>query len=104
MKLEYKSMFIGIVLGAISVSAIFFIFSDVEKEFSYSTGDKKQDKNIEVSIERIIENGEDLANVVIEGKGDVSRKELEEELERMLEKQGIDKDKTKLNVEIKIES
>ena len=97
-------MFIGIVLGAISVSAIFFIFSDVEKEFSYSTGDKKQDKNIEVSIERIIENGEDLANVVIEGEGDVSRKELEEELERMLEKQGIDKDKTKLNVEIKIES
>ena len=104
MKLEYKSMFIGIVLGAISVSAIFFIFSDVEKEFSYSTGDKKQDKNIEVSIERVIENGEDLANVVIEGEGDVSRKELEEELERMLEKQGIDKDKTKLNVEIKIES
>ena len=104
MKLDYKSMFIGIVLGAISVSAIFFIFSDVEKEFSYSTGDKKQDKNIEVSIERIIENGEDLANVVIEGEGDVSRKELEEELERMLEKQGIDKDKTKLNVEIKIES
>ena len=104
MKLEYKSMFIGIVLGAISVSAIFFIFSDVEKEFSFSTGDKKQDKNIEVSIERIIENGEDLANVVIEGEGDVSRKELEEELERMLEKQGIDKDKTKLNVEIKIES
>tara|TARA_X000000950_G_C13720316_1_gene579946 strand:+ start:39 stop:353 length:315 start_codon:yes stop_codon:yes gene_type:complete len=104
MKLEYKSMFIGIVLGAISVSAIFFIFSDVEKEFSFSTGDKKQDKNIEVSIERIIENGEDLANVVIDGEGDVSRKELEEELERMLEKQGIDKDKTKLNVEIKIES
>ncbi|RZP21042.1 hypothetical protein EVA24_07840, partial [bacterium] len=96
MKLDYKSMFIGIVLGAISVSAIFFIFSDVEKEFSYSTGDKKQDKNIEVSIERIIENGEDLANVVIDGEGDVSRKELEEELERMLEKQGIDKDKTKL--------
>ena len=60
MKLEYKSMFIGIVLGAISVSAIFFLLGDVEKELSFSTGDKKQDKNIEVSIERIIENGEDL--------------------------------------------
>ena len=104
MKLEYKSIFIGIVLGAVSVSIIFFLFGDVEKEFSFSTGDKKQDKNIEVSIERIIENGEDLTNVVIKGEGDVSRKELEEELERMLEKQGIDKDKTKLNVEMKIES
>ena len=104
MKLEYKSMFIGIVLGAISVFAIFFLFGDLEKEFSFTTVDKKQDKNIEVSIERMIENGEDLTNVVIKGEGDVSRKELEEELERMLEKQGIDKDKTKLNVEMKIES
>ena len=104
MKLEYKSMFIGIVLGAVSVSTIFFLFGDVEKEFTFTTLDKKQDKNIEVSIERMIENGEDLTNVVIKGKGDVSRKELEEELERMLEKKGIDKDKTKLNVEMKIES
>ena len=104
MKLEYKSMFIGIVLGAVSVSAILFLLGDIETEFSFSTGDKKQDKNIEVSIERIIENGEDLTNVVIKGEGDVSRKELEEELERMLEKQGIDKDKTKLNVEMQIES
>ena len=104
MKLEYKSMFIGIVLGTVSVSAILFLLGDIETEFSFSRGDKKQDKNIEVSIERIIENGEDLTNVVIKGEGDVSRKELEEELERMLEKQGIDKDKTKLNVEMKIES
>ena len=104
MKLEYKSMFIGIVLGAISVSAIFFLFGDIEKEFSFSKGDKKQDKNIEVSIERIIENGEDLTNVVIKGEGDVTRKELEEELDRMLEKQGINKEKTKLNIEMEIQS
>ena len=104
MKLEYKSMFIGIVLGAVSVSAILFLLGDVETEFSFSTGDKKQDKNIEVSIERIIENGEDLTNVVIRGEGDVTRKELEEELDRMLEKQGIDKEKTKLNIEMEIQS
>ena len=77
MKLEYKSMFIGIVLGAVSVSTIFFLFGDVEKEFTFTTLDKKQDKNIEVSIERMIENGEDLTNVVIKGKGDVSRKEMD---------------------------
>ena len=104
MKLEYKSMFIGIVLGAVSVSAILLLLGDVETEFSFSTGDKKQDKNIEVSIERIIENGEDLTNVVIKGEGDVTRKELEEELDRMLEKQGIDKEKTKLNIEMEIQS
>ena len=69
-----------------------------------STGDNNQNKNIEVSIERTIENGEDLTNVVIKGEGDVTRKELEEELDRMLEKQGIDKAKTKLNIEMVIQS
>ena len=104
MKIETKSFLLGISAGIIGVLTFILIIGDVETEFSFSTGDKKQDKNIEVSIERIIENGEDLTNVVIKGKGDVSLKELEEELERMLEKQGIDKDKTKLNVEMKIES
>ena len=47
---------------------------------------------------------EDLTNVVIKGEGDVTRKELEEELDRMLEKQGIDKEKTKLNIEMEIQS
>ena len=49
-------------------------------------------------------NGEDLTNVVIKGEGDVTRKELEEELDRMLEKQGINKEKTKLNIEMEIQS
>jgi hypothetical protein len=104
MKVEYKSMFLGIVLGASSVFSILFLISDVETELSFSTGNKNQNKKIKVSIERTIENGEDLTNVVIKGEGDVTKKELEEELDRMLEKQGIDKKKTKLNIETKIES
>tara|TARA_Y100000589_G_scaffold91362_1_gene85990 strand:- start:279 stop:593 length:315 start_codon:yes stop_codon:yes gene_type:complete len=104
MKIETKSFLLGISAGIIGVLAFILIIGDVETEFSFSTGDKKQDKNIEVSIERIIENGEDLTNVVIKGEGDVTKKELEEELDRMLEKQGIDKEKTKLNIEMEIQS
>ena len=104
MKIETKSFLLGISAGIIGVLTFILIIGDVETEFSFSTGDKKQDKNIEVSIERIIENGEDLTNVVIKGEGDVTRKELEEELDRMLEKQGIDKEKTKLNIEMEIHS
>ena len=104
MKLEYKSMFFGIVLGAVSVSVIFLLLGDVETESFLPAEDKKQEKNIEVSIERTIENGEDLTNVVIRGKGDITREELEEELDRMLEKQGIDKEKTKLNIEMELQS
>ena len=104
MKLEYKSMFFGIVLGAVSVSVIFLLLGDVETESFLLTEHNKQEKNIEVSIERTIENGEDLTNVFIRGKGDITREELEEELDRMLEKQGIDKEKTKLNIEMEIQS
>ena len=104
MKVETKSMFLGIALGGIGVFAILFLIGNVETEFSLSTGDNNQNKNIEVSIERTIENGEDLTNVVIKGEGDVTRKELEEELDRMLEKQGIDKEKTKLKIEMEIQS
>ena len=90
-------------MGLVSFS-ILFLIGNVETEFSLSTGDNNQNKNIEVSIERTIENGEDLTNVVIKGEGDVTRKELEEELYRMLEKQGIDKAKTKLKIEMEIQS
>jgi len=104
MKIEIKSFLLGISVGIIGFLTFIYIIGDVETEFSFSTGDKKQDKNIEVSIERTNENGEDLTNVIIKGEGDITRKELEEELDRMLEKQGIDKEKTKLNVEMKIQS
>ena len=104
MKIETKSFLLGISAGIIGILTFILIIGDVETEFSFSTGDKKQDKNIELSIERIIENGEDLTNVVIKGERDVTRKELEEELDRMLEKQGIDKEKTKLNIEMEIQS
>ena len=104
MKLEFKSMFFGIVLGAVSVSVTFLFLGDVKTDFFLTTEHNKQEKNIEVSIERIIENGEDLTNVIVRGKGDITRKELEEELDRMLKKQGIDKEKTKLNIEMEIQS
>ena len=104
MKIEYKSLFLGISLGILGVFSVLFLFGNVETELSFSTGDNKQDKNIEVSIERTIENGEDLTNVVIKGEGDITREELEEELYRMLEKQGIDKEKTKLNIKMEIQS
>ena len=51
-----------------------------------------------------MEDGEDLTNVVVKGNGDVTREELEKELERMLEKQGIDKSKTNIKVEMEINS
>ena len=104
MKLDYKSMFFGIVLGVVSFSVLFLLLGDVETESLLPTEHNKQEKNIEVSIKRTIENGEDFTNVFIRGKGDITREEMEEELVRMLEKQGINKEKTKLNIKMEIQS
>ena len=104
MKIEYKSFFLGISLGIVGVFSVLYLFGNVETEFSFEAGDTKKNKNIEVSIERIIENGEDLTNVVIKGKGDVTKEELEEELEKIFEKQIIDKEKTELNIEMEIQN
>ena len=55
MKVEYKSMFLGIFAGIVGVFIILFVLGNVETKFSFTTGDpnKKKDKNINVSIDEI---------------------------------------------------
>jgi len=106
LKVEYKSMFFGVTLGVVGVFAILFLLGDVETEFSFSTGENenKMDKNIDVRIEKTIENGQDLTNVVIKGSGDVTREDLDKELERLFEEHGINKNDSNINVEMEITS
>tara|TARA_B100000586_G_C19741247_1_gene273904 strand:+ start:139 stop:453 length:315 start_codon:yes stop_codon:yes gene_type:complete len=104
MKIEYKSLFLGISLGIVGVFSVLYLFGNVETELSFATGDTREDKNIEVRIDKTIENGEDLTNVVLKGKGDVTRDELEKELDRILKKQGIDRKTTNMKIEMEIQS
>ena len=106
MKVEYKSMFLGVTLGVVGVFAILFLLGDVETEFSFSTGENenKMDKNIDVRIEKTVENGQDLTNVVIKGSGDVTKEDLDKELERLFEEHGINKNDSNINVEMEITS
>ena len=104
MKVEFNSMFLGIFAGIVGVFIILFVLGNVETEFSFTTGDpiKKKDKNINVSINRTIDNGEDLTNVIIKGNGNVTREELDTELERLLKEHGIDKNNSNINIEMEI--
>ena len=104
MKIQYKSLFLGLALGIVGVFSVLYLLGNVETEFQFKTGDKSQNKDIDIIIEQTIQNGEDFTNVVIKGKGDVTREELEQELEKMLKKQGINREKTKLKVDIEIKS
>ena len=106
MKVEYKSMFLGAALGVGGVFAILFLLGDVETEFSFSTGENenKMDKNIDVKIEKTVENGQDFTNVVVKGSGDVTKEDLDKELERLFNEHGINKNDSNINIEMEINS
>ena len=104
MKIDIKSLFLGVLLGIASVLLFMFTVGNEDTEVHFSSGNKRINKDIDLRIESVMEDGDDLTNVVVKGKGDITREELEKELERMLEKQGIDKSKTKLKVEMEINS
>jgi hypothetical protein len=106
MKVEYKSMFFGIALGVVGVFTILFLLGDVETEFSFSTGENenKMDKNIDVRIEKTVENGQDFTNVVVKGSGDVTKEDLDKELERLFNEHGINKNDSNINIEMEIDS
>jgi hypothetical protein len=106
MKVEYKSMFLGIALGVVGVFTILFLLGDVETEFSFSTGENENmmDKNIDVRIEKTVENGQDFTNVVVKGSGDVTKEDLDKELERLFNEHGINKNDSNINIEMEIDS
>ena len=106
MKVEYKSMSFGVALGIVGVFAILFLLGDVETEFSFTTGKSanKDDNSIDVRIEKTIENGQGITNVVIKGSGDVTKEDLDKELERLFEEHGINKNDSNINVEMEITS
>ena len=105
-KVEYKSMFLGFSLGVVGVFGILFLLGSIKTEFSFATGENenKMAKNIDVRIEKTVENGHDLTNVVLKGSGDVTREDLNKELDRLLEEQGIDRKTTNMKIEMEIES
>jgi len=99
-------MFLGAALGVVGVFAILFLLGDVETEFSFSTGENenKMDKNIDVRIEKTVENGQDFTNIVVKGSGDVTKEDLDKELERLFNEHGINKNDSNINIEMEINS
>ena len=106
MKVEYKSMFLGVAIGVVGVFAVLFLLGDVKTEFSVKTGEhgKNMTKNINVSIEKTVENGQDFTNVVVKGSGDVTKEDLDKELDRLFKEHGINKGDSNINIEMEINS
>ena len=75
MKIDYKSLFLGVALGVVGVFSTLFLLGDVKTEFSVKIGEhaNKMDKNIDVRIEKTIKNGQDFTNIVVKGSGDFTK-------------------------------
>ena len=106
MNVENKSMFLGIAIGLVSVLVILFLVGDVETKFSIKMGEdaKSMNKEIDVRIEKTVEDGNEITNVTVSGSGSVTKEDLDKELERLFEEHGIDKTDSNINIEMKINS
>ena len=106
MKIQYKSMFSGVIIGALASYLILILIGDVKTEFSFSTGNKDEDlsKNIDVSIERTIKNEKDYTDVIVKANGDVTREDIDIELERLFNELEIDKETSDIKIDVSISS
>jgi flagellar biosynthesis/type III secretory pathway M-ring protein FliF/YscJ len=106
MNVDNKSMFLGIAIGLVSVLVILFLVGDVETKFSIKMGEdaKSMNKEIDVRIEKTVEDGNEITNVTVSGSGSVTKEDLDKELERLFEEHGIDKTDSNINIEMKINS
>jgi hypothetical protein len=79
---------------------------DVETKFSIQMGEdaKSMNKEIDVRIEKTVEDGNEITNVTVSGSGSVTKEDLDKELERLFEEHGIDKTDSNINIEMKINS
>ena len=102
MKFDLKNILIGVVIGIISTTSVFFLIGDVEIETEIQLGEQvnQDNKDIQINIERTIdENSEEVINVSAIGSGSVTKKDIEKELEKVFAEKNID---ASLGIEVNI--
>ena len=107
MKIDKKSMFLGLSLGAISASMIFLLMGDVNTEFSFQIGENisgNLKKDISISIEKNTESDKEKVTVIVNANGDVSEQDIEKELDRVFKENNINKGDSNINIDININS
>ncbi len=106
MKIEYKSMLLGALLGITGCFVILLLVGNVETEFSFTTGDKPEDlnKNIDVSIERTVKNEQDHTEVIVKAVGNVTEEDIDKELDRLFKEHDINKKESNVNIDVRINS
>ncbi len=99
-------MLLGVLIGVLGVFTILLIVGDVETEFSINTGNNIKDlnKNIDVSIEKNVEKDRVHTDVIVKASGDVTKEDIDKELDRLFKEHDINKKDSNINIDITINS
>ena len=106
MKIEYKSMLLGALIGVLGVFTVLLLVGDVETKFFINTGNKIKDinKNIDVSIEKNVEKDQVHTDVIVKASGDVTKEDIDKELDRLFKEHDINKKDSNVNIDVRINS
>ena len=99
-------MLLGALIGVLGVFTVLLLVGDVETEFFINTGNKIKDinKNIDVSIEKNVEKDQVHTNVIVKASGDVTKEDIDKELDRLFKEHDINKKDSNINIDITINS
>ena len=109
MKFDLKNILAGVIIGIISTTSVFFLIGDIDIQTDFQFGEKsnQDNKDIRISIEKNIdENDKEILSVNATGRGSVTMKDIEDELEKLFAEKNIDisSDKVEVNITLDEES
>ena len=92
-KFDWKILLIGVLIGIIGTTSVFFLIGDIDIQTDFQFGEKldQDDKDIKISIEKSInENNQEIIIVDAIGKGSATMEDIENELEKVFTEKNID--------------
>ncbi|SVC27051.1 uncharacterized protein METZ01_LOCUS279905 [marine metagenome] len=93
MKFDIKNILIGVIIGIISTTFVFLLIGniDIQTDFQFGENLDVDNKDIRISIEKSIDkNNQEVILVDAVGKGTVTMKDIENELEKVFTENNID--------------
>tara|TARA_B100001173_G_scaffold150494_1_gene130475 strand:- start:548 stop:889 length:342 start_codon:yes stop_codon:yes gene_type:complete len=106
MKIEKKSLTIGVLIGFCGTLFLSYFLGNVDTKFEIKTGHDKVisdfAKSIDVKLEKIVKNDLEKTNIFVTAKGNVSKTDIDQELDKIFKSNNIDKNDPNLNIEIRI--
>ena len=106
MKFDLKNILVGVTIGIISTTSVFFLIGDIDIQTDFQFGEKsnQDNKDIRISIEKNIdENDKEILSVNATGRGSVTMKDIEDELEKLFAEKNIDISSGKVEVNITLD-